>query len=390
MPFTLEALQANEGDCLILHYGPKKAPKFIVIDGGSRGIYKKSLKPRLESLRKEWGKDDVLDLQMVMISHIDGDHITGILDWTDELVGMQDDGDILPDNIITTWYNSFDEILGNEGTEIFTKLGKHAAAAASTAAVAETFGIHEHSAAVIASVGQGRRVRANFEKLSIALNEDRGLIMQPSKGSPVVDWDEDLKLTVIAPEETRVRALHKEWEKEVKKNPDMSPAQAAAFADKSPYNLSSIVVLAESKKKQMLLTGDARGDDVLVGLKHAKLLKTDSDVLHVDLLKVPHHGSVHNVAPEFFERITADHYVVSADGLHDNPDMATLKMLVDARPDDDFTLCLTNREGKKSLGANLTKFESDMKKNNRKFSLVYGTGSPVKLVRVDLADAVSY
>jgi hypothetical protein len=173
-----------------------------------------------------------------MISHIDGDHITGILDWTDELVAMQDDGDTLPDNIITTWYNSFDEILGNEGTEIFTRLGKQAAAAASTAAVATKFGIHEHSAAVIASVGQGRRVRANFEKLSIALNEDRGLIMQPAKESPVVDWDEDLKLTVIAPEETRVRALHKEWEKELKKNPDMSPAQAAAFADKSPYNLS--------------------------------------------------------------------------------------------------------------------------------------------------------
>jgi hypothetical protein len=110
----------------------------------------------------------------------------------------------------------------------------------------------------------------------------------------------------------------------------------------------------------------------------------------VDLLKVPHHGSVHNVAPEFFKQIKADHYVVSADGLHDNPDMDTLEMLADSRPDDKFTLCLTNREGKKSLGAKLTKFESDMKKRKRKFRLVYGEGSPVSLVRVDLADAVSY
>ena len=390
MPFTLEALQANEGDCLILHYGPKKSPKFIVIDGGSRGIYKRSLKPRLESLRTKWGKDGVLNLEMVMISHIDGDHITGILDWTDELVGLMDDDSDLPDNIISTWYNSFDEIVGNEGTEIFTKLGQQAAAAASTEAAAKTLGIQPHSAALIASVPQGRRVRANFEKLSIALNEDRGLIMQPAAGSPVVEWDEDLKLTVIAPEETRVRKLHKEWEKELKKNPRMSPAQAAAFADDSPYNLSSIVVLAESKKKKMLLTGDARGDDVLAGLTKAKLLKTDADKLHVHLLKVPHHGSIHNVDTVFFERITADHYVVSADGLHNNPDIDTLEMIAAARPDDKFTLYLTNREGKKNLAAKLAKFEKAMKKAKRKFGLVYGEGEPVKMVRVDLADKVTY
>ena len=34
MIFTLEALEAKHGDSLLLHYGTKKSPQLIVIDGG--------------------------------------------------------------------------------------------------------------------------------------------------------------------------------------------------------------------------------------------------------------------------------------------------------------------------------------------------------------------
>ena len=55
--------------------------------------------------------------------------------------------------------------------------------------------------------------------------------------------------------------------------------------------------------------------------------------MHVDLLKVPHHGSSNNLDDEFFERITADHYVFSGDGEHGNPERESLEMLLDARGD---------------------------------------------------------
>jgi glyoxylase-like metal-dependent hydrolase (beta-lactamase superfamily II) len=74
--FTLEALQANDGDCLLLHYGTEDAPKHILIDGGPKTIYKSVLKPRLDELRGA----RALNLRMVMVSHIDLDHITGVLD----------------------------------------------------------------------------------------------------------------------------------------------------------------------------------------------------------------------------------------------------------------------------------------------------------------------
>jgi hypothetical protein len=70
-------------------------------------------------------------------------------------------------------------------------------------------------------------------------------------------------------------------------------------------------------------------------------LMDDEGKIELDVLKMPHHGSEHNVAPEYFQRIRARHYVISADGEHDNPDISTLKMISEARPDDAFTIHLT-------------------------------------------------
>jgi hypothetical protein len=62
---------------------------------------------------------------------------------------------------------------------------------------------------------------------------------------------------------------------------------------------------------------------------------------HVDVLKVQHHGSDRNVTPEFFTRVTADHYVFSGNGQHGNPERNTLQMLADARGDDEYAVYLT-------------------------------------------------
>ena len=131
----------------------------------------------------------------------------------------------------------------------------------------------------------------------------------------------------------------------LKKQGKLTPASLqgilADFVDGSVNNLSSIVLLAEQGGKRMLLTGDARGDFVLDGAKKAGLLKNGA--MRIDILKLPHHGSIRNVKKEFFEQIVADHYVISADGRFDNPDVDTLKALFAARPKGPYTLYLTNR-----------------------------------------------
>ena len=63
--------------------------------------------------------------------------------------------------------------------------------------------------------------------------------------------------------------------------------------------------------------------------------------MHVDILKVPHHGSSNNLDNDFFERITADHYVMSGDGEHGNPERESIEMLFKARGKAKFELHLT-------------------------------------------------
>lgn len=102
-----------------------------------------------------------------------------------------------------------------------------------------------------------------------------------------------------------------------------------ANADQSTPNLSSIMFLAEADNRTMLFTGDGRSDHLLDGLGQAGLLDPQGR-MHVDVMKLPHHGSDRNVTKEFFKTVTADTYVASANGRDGNLDLATLIWLVEA------------------------------------------------------------
>ena len=134
----------------------------------------------------------------------------------------------------------------------------------------------------------------------------------------------------MQPELLALQKKHDDWLKKLKEKGKIPRQALAAYVDKSVPNLSSIVVLAKAGGKTMLLTGDARGDKILEGLELVGALEPGG-TLHVDLLKVPHHGSANNLDAGFFERITADHYVFSGNGEHGNPERETLEMLFDAR-----------------------------------------------------------
>ena len=154
-------------------------------------------------------------------------------------------------------------------------------------------------------------------------------------------------VTVVGPMLPEVKQLQRKHAKWVAENPEevrKSAEALAAYVDKSAPNLSSIVgVLAEStepERKSILFTGDARGDKILQGLELVVLLESGGSI-SVDVLKCPHHGSSNNVEQDFFERITADHYVFSGDGQYGNPERETLEMLAAARGDDDYQIHLT-------------------------------------------------
>lgn len=349
MIFSLEALRAKNGDCLLLHYGDAGDPRFVLIDGGPGGVWRQSLSPRLERLQRARHPNATMPIPLVMVSHIDDDHVNGLLRLTGDLVESQRSGERPRYRIDTLWHNSFDDVLGNRPDELLRPAAA-AVVGASTAADLPEEVIRDHPGAVVlASVAQGRRLRLDAEALGLAVNAPGGTdgLLLAGDGTPV-PFDDGLELTLVGPGRQRLRDLQDEWDEflERKGLGQVEPVEAAAFTDRSVFNLASLVVLARTgepgDESSILLTGDARGDDVLEGLTATGLLAAGG-TLHVDVLKVPHHGSDRNVDVDFFRTVTADHYVVSGDGKHGNPELATFEMLLEARRDDDrpYTLHLT-------------------------------------------------
>jgi glyoxylase-like metal-dependent hydrolase (beta-lactamase superfamily II) len=83
--FTLEAMQSEQGDCFILHFGDPSEPQFLLVDGGpGREVWHGRLKGRLAALSERFG---TIELPLVVCSHIDDDHIGGVLALVQD-VGM--------------------------------------------------------------------------------------------------------------------------------------------------------------------------------------------------------------------------------------------------------------------------------------------------------------
>ncbi|HEV7374231.1 MAG TPA: hypothetical protein VGN95_05915 [Pyrinomonadaceae bacterium] len=387
MIFTLEALQAKHGDSLLLHYGTKTAPKLIVIDGGPQGVFDTSLRPRLEEIKKKRSPQKPLPIRLMMVSHIDDDHIRGILDLTDALIEQQDNNESLLCNITTLWHNSFDDILGNNETAAISASLNSVVKLSATGELSFPSSLFHDSApaAIAANVPQGRKLRGNAEALALLPNDPfETLVVLPQKNKKPLSIDGKLKFTVLGPSQTRLEKLQKDWDSKIK--PKIKTAKtaearalAASFIDNSVYNLSSIVVLAEADGKRMLLTGDGLGADILAGLKEEGLLE-DGGTLHLDLLKMPHHGSKRNITEEFLNTVTADHYVISANGRDDNPDLDTLKLLSKVRGASNCTIHLTN-----PVPHAVKFFNTDKKKAGKKYKVEIRE-DPALSLRVDLGD----
>jgi beta-lactamase superfamily II metal-dependent hydrolase len=363
MFFSLDVLRARKGDCLMLHFGSEQDPHLVLIDGGPSDVYGPFLKPRLQQIHQKRGleEQEALPVDVVMVSHVDDDHIKGLLDLTREQ--RTNSPDIRLD-VTSLWHNSFDDLLKTKPDELMAGFGtaSFSAAAAGEAgidsgSVLASLGANmrmnddvedkttHQTVEVLSSIPQGRTLRDDAKALGWKPNHKfKGKLILAAEAAKSVTLG-DLKLTVVGPMQPQLLALqkqHDKWLRAQQEKRKKSPEAAlAAFKDESIPNLSSIVVLAELGGKSMLLTGDARGDKILEGMELVGLIKKGGE-RHVDLLKVPHHGSDNNMERIFFERVPADHYVFSGDGEHGNPERKTLQMLLDARgADAAYTIHLT-------------------------------------------------
>lgn len=374
MIFTLEVLKASEGDCLLLHWGDPERPRLAIIDGGPGSTYENHLRKRLDAIVDNRGGEPI-DVEFAMVSHVDNDHIVGI----DKLFGVLrseiQNGKPRPLRVKRLWHNTFDDIVGNKldahyqaFTASFTASAEGSLPKSAVEPIEERLKEElddedeaEHVAydisMVLAGHKEGRNLRDKFNYLRdqnaiAALNspfsqDGRGTLITAARTPEPIELS-GLNIHIVGPREQEIEALQAAFDKYLEdKGLATAEATLAAYADKSVPNLSSIVCMVSmdigGKTRTMLLTGDARGDHMIEGLEKAGYLNgAPGQHLHVDILKVPHHGSEHNVRPDFFEQISADTYVLSANGKHGNPDRPAVEWIIDSRDkEDEYDIVLT-------------------------------------------------
>ncbi|MFW9806320.1 MAG: ComEC/Rec2 family competence protein [Candidatus Thorarchaeota archaeon] len=316
----LHLVQAEQGDSFILEFAKGTEKCCILIDGGPSDIFEIHLRTKLEAIRNEGG---LLDL--VVLSHVDGDHITGLLDLFAKVEEQRTNQTTETIAITKLWHNSFDKTIGS-GNDIAARL-------ANLIATAGILG-PSMSLAGLASSGieDGHKLRVLAKKLKIPINPESPDKPISVDNNPEVIELGELKIRIVGPTDSNLKKLEKKWTDWLDNNEALVAAldpNVTAMVDRSVPNLSSIMFIVEADAKKILFTGDARGDHLEDGLQQLNLLKQGENY-HVDVLKVPHHGSDRNATRKFFKTVTADMYIISANNRDNNPDLATLIWIVEA------------------------------------------------------------
>jgi metal-dependent hydrolase (beta-lactamase superfamily II) len=315
----LNVIQAEFGDALLLEHKPTGGTThWYLVDGGPGGNYADNLKGVLEGVAQKGGS-----LDAVVLSHVDNDHVLGLIDLFNDLLQAQVAGTAPVIGVTELWHNSFELVPGAPAVENDVKAA-FATAGASGASM-ETMG------ASVLGQGEGFQLRLKALQLGLTPNQPFPNHEIRIETAPVIQRN-GLTLRVVGPSEPNLQNLRDDWVIWLQDHePEIASGSplAAASADGSIPNLSSVCLLVTEGTHSALLTGDARGDHILTNLEALKVIPKGG-TLHVDLLKMPHHGSDRNSDPKFFERLTADRYVFSANGKDGNPDTATLIWLAEA------------------------------------------------------------
>lgn len=304
---NLHALPANEGDSVLLSWGDPAKPNRMLTDGGRVRSY-----PGLNAAIKALGRSPHLDV--VVITHIDGDHIEGI-------IRLMQDRTALGLRIDDVWFNGYPQIVA-----------------------ADTLG---------ASQGEMLGALLTRDKLSWNTAFDGKPIGVPTTGKlPRITLPGGARATILSPGRAQLLTLRANWTK-VLKAARQTPGDVAGALkrlaaqkrlagleaardqlgkqgepDSSEANASSIAMLIEYDGHSVLMTGDGFGDVLSTGIR--RLLKERKQtVLSVDVMKLPHHGSAGNVTDELLALVDTSRFVISTNGdVYDHPDPLAIERVL--------------------------------------------------------------
>lgn len=292
--FRIEMLPAEYGDCLWIEYGSADAPRRVLVDGGTPGVFK-TLQKRIEALAPNERR-----FELFVVTHIDADHIGGAL-------GLLKARRTLGVEFDDVWFNGYvhldpdaDDVLGPvQGEQLTEEI-----------------------------VRQRLPWNAAFDGKTIVV-PDAGVL--PRRTLPG-----GLTLTLLSPYRRQLDALQPVWEKVVREAglvpgaatdetleadeeedddtlgpPDVDLLLQRPFkGDAAEANGSSVALLAEFEGWRCLLGADAYAPVLLRSLER---LAPEGRVT-VDVFKLAHHGSRANVNMELLKKLECSRFLVSTNG----------------------------------------------------------------------------
>lgn len=298
MIFNVNLLPARYGDSLWIEYGEVGNPSIVLIDGGTAGT-------RTDILRMIDAMPEERHIELLVVTHIDRDHIEGILSLLET--------DNLDFTIGEIWFNAWNHLPGNDLLEIF-------------------------------GAEQGEKLSAAILKHGISWNTHfghRAVVHQTELQPPVIQLEKGLKITLLSPTPENLEALKPVWIKELRKanldpgfgleileeleEPEDLSAEFERFGeglpdieklfeekfeeDRAAANGSSIAFLAEFQGKRVLFAADSFPSVLLRALN-----QLSDDKIPIDLMKISHHASAKNTSPELLEKIDCKKYAISTNG----------------------------------------------------------------------------
>ena len=290
---TLEVLPAGFGDCLLISCPVGRSTWRLLIDTGPDETYE-ALRTRLLSIPVGPGGKRHIDL--FVVTHIDHDHIGGAAKLlNDQSLGMSF-GDI--------WFN--------------------APPRPQVRGVAEG----ESLAKILGGANRPLPWNVAWSGKAVCTPAEAGGVELKGTGLP--------RVTLLSPTPDRLQDLYKVWAKELERLrrkereapepeaavprgevPDLETLAARITStDKALANGSSIAMLLEHRGASVLLGADAFPTVLVPALEALAKRRGLSGPLHVDAVKLNHHGSRANVTQDLIRGIQAEHFVFSTNGAY--------------------------------------------------------------------------
>lgn len=309
MKFSIHFLPARYGDSIWIEYGEPDNLKYILIDGGTGGT-RKHINQMIDKI-----PGDNKTLELLVVTHIDKDHIEGILSFLEQ-----------PELGITIneiWFNGWCHLPGNPAIE--------------------------HFGAV-----QGERLTEAILQKGISWNKrfDNGPAVLPHDNSVLsIRLSGGMELFLLSPSGENLANLKPVWDKEVREagldpgfglaavlapddgvepfgdgSPDIEKLADTEFhEDEAAANGSSIAFMAEYGNKRVLFAGDAFPGVILDSLNRIY----GNGKVPVDLFKLSHHASAHITSPELLKKVKCKTFLISTNGsIYKHPSRETIARVI--------------------------------------------------------------